>query len=163
LLALADLHDTTAVWCSRDTGRTWVRELVLPGGTEVAGNRATQAGGCGVYVGPGSWEPEGIGCSVVRCISTVGSAYWYAGTDSGVFHLDLTPGVKGEPESRPTTGGRPALLSSGLSGLSRPGLDVLFDPAGRRVTASRSGIYFARPASGVMRDVSSVYKVILVP
>jgi len=38
---------------------------------------------------------------------------------------------------------------------------VAFDASGRRVTNPKSGIYFVRSASGVMREASSVYKVIL--
>jgi hypothetical protein len=56
----------------------------------------------------------------------------------------------------------PTILSGALS-VERLASSVVFDAMGRRVTNIRSGVYFVRPASGVMRDASRVYKVILVP
>jgi hypothetical protein len=44
---------------------------------------------------------------------------------------------------------------------SLPSGAVAFDAMGRRVVNPKPGVYFVRPASGVMREASSVYKVVI--
>ena len=55
---------------------------------------------------------------------------------------------------------KPTILS-GPSGVKHLASSVVFDALGRRVLSPRSGIFFVRQASSVMRDASSVTKVVI--
>jgi len=152
VLTLATVRDTTAVWSTTDTGRTWVRELLLPGGSGLFYNRACQVGGFGIYERDSQWQPDtwGLACRSVRCISGAPSgAFWYAGSDSGVFHQDMTPGTnEGKREEHGGVRWEAAFVrgvlvwqatansQSPMAGGSR---QELLDAAGRKVMELRAG------------------------
>jgi len=158
--ALGTIGETTAVWMSSDTGQSWQRELVLPGGSGLAGDRASQFGGEGMWRRDTEWVPDGfpLTCRNVRCVSATGIAYFFAGTDSGVFHLDLTPAVT---EGQPTHPQHLPLATTVRRVLTQPQLAsdasaVLVDLSGRSVTGLHPGandlsrlapgVYFIREA-----------------
>ncbi len=180
VLVLARVRDTTAVWSTGDTGRTWARELFLPGGTGLSFNRACQVGSFGIYERGNPWQPDtwGLTCQSVRCISSAFyGAFWYAGTDSGVFHQDMTPGVEQELRNEDEGTRKAALVVRGVLWLSRgdgtpaamrrgqeTSPTILLDACARKVMALRPGpndvrhlapgVYFICPApSAVCRVV----------
>ncbi len=192
VLTLARVRDTTAVWSTNDTGRTWLRELLLPAGSGVSFNRACQVGGFGVYARDSQWHPDtsGLTCRAVRCISNAFyGAFWYAGTDSGVFHLDMTPGTEEERNNGREVGKMATIVRGVLwladAGHDRNPVDIteirprisdcvpqyaeLLDATGRKmldlapglndVRHLAPGVYFVRPASGLERHASSIERV----
>jgi len=70
---------------------------------------------------------------------------------------EFTGGAVEESYKPQATGSKPA--ATVVRGLP-PGA-VAFDAMGRRVVSAKPGVYFVRSASGVMREASSVYKVII--
>jgi hypothetical protein len=181
VLVLAKVRDTTAVWSTDYTGRNWARELLLPAGTGLSYNRACQVGGLGIYARDSIWRPDtcGLACRAVRCISsTFFGAFWYAGTDSGVFHLDMTPGAEENPKSQSP---RPELQGTIVHGVLFLRADSrlhtgyraeLVDATGRRVLALVAGpnevqhlapgVYFVRRASDADCTASGVSRVVIV-
>lgn len=178
ILTVAAVNDTTAVWRTDDTGRSWLRELLLPFGTGVAFNKVCQLGGEGVYRGPGQWEPDtwGLSCRAVRCISQAAlGAFWYIGTDSGVYHQDETPGVIEErtiffPESFPpcltvVRGSLHLPLSASRFLLTAAGRRVMeLVPGANDVSHLAPGVYFVlgcTPYSTRAFESSERYRIVV--
>ncbi|MEO0077951.1 MAG: hypothetical protein ABIK86_03015 [candidate division WOR-3 bacterium] len=168
-LVLAKVRDTTAVWSTDDTGRTWVRELLLPGGTRLSFNRACQVGSFGIYERGNPWQPDTLGltCRSVRCISsTFHGAFWYAGTDSGVFHQDMTPGLDQELRNEDKGARKATLIVRGVlrlpasfithhsSLITSDGRRVMdLQPGANDVRQLAPGVYFIGSGRSAVRRV----------
>jgi hypothetical protein len=107
------------------------------------------------------------GITTATCCDLALDAYgqpMIAFEDSAGLSLARGIDVVGVEENRtpqaPSRRREPTILS-GTSGVRRLASSVVFDAMGRRVAIPRSGVYFVRQASGVMRDASSVTKVVI--
>ncbi len=154
---------SSGIWRTNDHGVTWNRELALDSGRCVGVHYAGAQQHPGMYYyREGKWRPDATVPDRVYSLSDHYRAFWYAGTEDGVYHCDETPGVGELPSS--------VVLSANLLWQVRFH-SVLLDITGRRVVDLvpgendvrhlSPGVYFVRPASSVRRDVSSVRKVVI--
>jgi hypothetical protein len=168
----------SGIWFSTDLGTSWRQELALEGGSCIRGRHAGFSRG--MYWGVDTvWEPvpEWPSGLAVSCISSAAHDFYYAGSTDGVWHHDECPGIEESCPQLVTSAGRGGTIVRGClvltsaAGAGHEASGVLVDAAGRRVIELRPGannvrhlgpgVYFVRSASGVERDASSVYKVVI--
>ncbi len=154
---------SSGIWCTNDLGATWNRELALDSGRCIGGHYAGAQQHPGMFhYWEGEWRPDTTVPDRVYSLSDHYQAFWYAGTEDGVYHYDETPGVGELPSSVVLSANRLWQVRFHSVLLDITGRWVMnLVPGENDVSRVAPGVYFVFRASGVRREASSVHKVVI--